>query len=89
MWTEVQNLLLTVFKMHHYSNLESSLIRSLIFIEGSLYLKKMWTEVQTLLLTVFKMSPYSNLESSPFVLLYLLNAVNTLKKCGLKFRVSF
>ena len=40
MLTEVKNLLLTVFKMYPYSNLESSLIRFLKFFEYSLYLKK-------------------------------------------------
>ena len=41
MWTKVYSFLLTVFKMYPYSNLESSLIRFLMFIECSLYLKEM------------------------------------------------
>ena len=38
LWTEVYNLLLTVFTMHPYSNLKISIVRSCIFIERSLHL---------------------------------------------------
>ena len=40
MWAKVYNLVLTVSKMYPYSNLENSVIRSPIFSECSLYLKK-------------------------------------------------
>ena len=38
--TNVYNFLLTVFKRYPYSNKESAMFCSLIFIEYSLYLKK-------------------------------------------------
>ena len=40
MWTEDLNLVLTVFKIYPSSDLQSSIIRSLLFIEPSLHMKE-------------------------------------------------
>ena len=66
--------------MYPYTNIDSSLIRYLIFNECSVYLKEILVQVTNFSLTVFRIDPYSNLKISRIRSLIVVECSLYLKK---------